>query len=82
VPANLTVFARTNIGNAKILGLQSDLGLSAYVSAVTSFPLHATQPTLLVPPRSEYANSLAIFFAFYIASEGERCRFSALLLPT
>jgi hypothetical protein len=42
---NLTLFPRTNIGNAKILGLQSDLGLSAYVSAVTSFPPHATQPT-------------------------------------
>ncbi|KAJ9098750.1 hypothetical protein QFC21_004398 [Naganishia friedmannii] len=38
---------RTNIGNAKILGLTTDLKLSG----------------------SQYANCLAIFFAFYIASE-------------
>ena len=38
---------RTNIGNAKILGLTTDLSLSA----------------------SQYSNSLAIFYAFYIASE-------------
>ncbi|KAJ9092764.1 hypothetical protein QFC19_008619 [Naganishia cerealis] len=38
---------RTNIGNAKILGLTKDLKLSG----------------------SQYANCLAIFFAFYIASE-------------
>jgi sugar phosphate permease len=38
---------RTNIGNAKILGLEEDLGLTD----------------------SQYANGLAIFFAFYIASE-------------
>lgn len=39
---------RTNIGNAKILGLQKDLKLT----------------------NSQYSNCLAIFFAFYIASEG------------
>ena len=39
---------RTSIGNAKVLGLNTDLGLSS----------------------GQYANSLAIFFAFYIASEG------------
>lgn len=38
---------RTNVGNAKILGLEDDLGLN----------------------NSQYANGLAIFFAFYIASE-------------
>jgi MFS family permease len=38
---------RTNVGNAKILGLEDDLGLS----------------------NDQYANGLAIFFAFYIASE-------------
>lgn len=38
---------RTNVGNAKILGLEEDLGLS----------------------NSQYANGLAIFYAFYIASE-------------
>ena len=38
---------RTNVGNAKILGLEKDLGLS----------------------NDQYANGLAIFFAFYIAAE-------------
>ena len=38
---------RTNVGNAKILGLENDLGLS----------------------NDQYANGLAIFFAFYIAAE-------------
>ncbi|KIW32027.1 uncharacterized protein PV07_03606 [Cladophialophora immunda] len=38
---------RTNVGNAKILGLEKDAGLS----------------------NSQYANGLAIFFAFYIAAE-------------
>lgn len=38
---------RTNVGNAKIFGLEDDLGLN----------------------NSQYANGLAIFFAFYIASE-------------
>jgi len=45
---------RTSIGNAKVLGLNADLGLSS----------------------GEYANSLAIFFAFYIASEGGSRRVS------
>lgn len=40
-------FDRTNVGNAKILGLEKDLGLSS----------------------GQYANGLAIFFAFYIAAE-------------
>ena len=38
---------RTNVGNAKILGLEDDLGLNS----------------------QQYANGLAIFFAFYIAAE-------------
>lgn len=38
---------RTNVGNAKILGLETDVGLN----------------------NSQYANGLAIFFAFYIAAE-------------
>ncbi|ETI22534.1 hypothetical protein G647_06609 [Cladophialophora carrionii CBS 160.54] len=38
---------RTNVGNAKILGLETDIGVS----------------------NSQYANGLAIFFAFYIAAE-------------
>ncbi|KAK5280366.1 hypothetical protein LTS03_009470 [Exophiala xenobiotica] len=38
---------RTNVGNAKILGLEDDVGLN----------------------NSQYANGLAIFFAFYIAAE-------------
>ncbi|ETN36542.1 uncharacterized protein HMPREF1541_08820 [Cyphellophora europaea CBS 101466] len=38
---------RTNVGNAKILGLEDDLGIS----------------------NDQYANGLAIFYAFYIASE-------------
>lgn len=38
---------RTNVGNAKILGLEEDLGLN----------------------NSQYANGLAIFYLFYIASE-------------
>ena len=38
---------RTNVGNAKILGLEGDLGLT----------------------NDQYANGLAIFFAFYIAAE-------------
>jgi hypothetical protein len=45
---------RTSIGNAKVLGLNTDLGLSS----------------------GQYANSLAIFFAFYIASEGGSRRVS------
>lgn len=49
---------RTSIGNAKVLGLNTDLGLSS----------------------GQYANSLAIFFAFYIASEGGSRRVSLLLL--
>jgi MFS family permease len=38
---------RTNVGNAKILGLEEDLNLT----------------------NDQYANGLAIFFAFYIAAE-------------
>lgn len=38
---------RTNVGNAKILGLEDDLNLT----------------------NDQYANGLAIFFAFYIAAE-------------
>jgi MFS family permease len=38
---------RTNVGNAKILGLEKDIGVT----------------------NSQYANGLAIFFAFYIAAE-------------
>jgi MFS family permease len=38
---------RTNVGNAKILGLEKDIGVS----------------------NGQYANGLAIFFAFYIAAE-------------
>lgn len=38
---------RTNVGNAQILGLEADLGLTNH----------------------QYANGLAIFFAFYIAAE-------------